>query len=196
MSANHRILRDTLRRKRRSLPAPLAAASARLLAQHVSHHPLLHNRQHIAAYIANDGEIDPHPLLQQLWAQGKTVYLPVLMPFVRGKLWFARYCPGDALVPNRFGIPEPQRLHLVAPRYLDLVLTPLVAFDDSGHRIGMGGGYYDRSFAFLRTRQHWRKPVLLGLAYEFQRQRAIAPDRWNVPLDAIATEQDCYPLPR
>lgn len=196
MSASHRTLRDTMRRQRRSLPISQAAASARLLAQHVSRHPLLHNRLHIAAYIANDGEIDPLPLLQQLWEQGKTVYLPVLMPFVRGKLWFARYSPGDALVPNRFGIPEPQHLHLVAPRHLDLVLTPLVAFDDTGHRVGMGGGYYDRSFAFLRTRQHWRKPVLLGLAYEFQRQRSIAPDRWTVPLDGIATEQGCYPLPR
>ncbi len=192
ISPDHRTLRNTIRRQRRSLSAGQAAACAGLLAEQARHHPLLHNRQHIAAYIANDGEIDPHPLMQLLWSQGKTIYLPVLMPFVHNKLWFARYHPGDALIANRFGIPEPQQLHLVAPRDLDLVLTPLVAFDDAGHRIGMGGGYYDRSFAFLRSRRHWRKPVLLGLAYELQHQRSIAVGIHDVPLDGIITEQACY----
>ena len=196
MPPDHRTLRNAIRRQRRALPAEQAAACARLLAARASHHPLLHNRQHIAAYIANDGEIDPQPLVQSLWSQGKTLYLPVLMPFVHGKLWFARYHPGDALIPNRFGIPEPRRLHLIAPRNLDLILTPLVAFDDAGHRIGMGGGYYDRSFAFLRTRRYWRKPVLLGLAYELQHQHSIATGSHDIPLDGIVTEQACYPLPR
>jgi 5-formyltetrahydrofolate cyclo-ligase len=67
-----------------------------------------------------------------------------------------------------------------------------VAFDTAGHRIGMGGGFYDRTFAFLQRRQHWHKPNLLGLAYEFQKQTTIKPDNWDVPLDAIATETDVY----
>jgi 5-formyltetrahydrofolate cyclo-ligase len=72
------------------------------------------------------------------------------------------------------------------------VLTPLVAFDAAGHRIGMGGGFYDRTFAFLRTRRAWRKPVLLGLAYEFQRSHNLAPGPFDVPLDGIASDRCCY----
>jgi 5-formyltetrahydrofolate cyclo-ligase len=189
MTTSIQTLRSTMRRQRRALTSGQAADAAQQLAQHLIHHSVLQNRQHIAAYIAADGEIDPLPLLQQLWMQGKHIYLPVLMPYVRGKLWFAQYRPGDALIPNRFGIPEPQRLQLVAPRNLDLVLAPLVAFDDAGHRIGMGGGFYDRSFAFLHTRRIWRKPLLIGLAYELQRCRSITPGRWDVPLDGVVTER-------
>jgi 5-formyltetrahydrofolate cyclo-ligase len=67
-----------------------------------------------------------------------------------------------------------------------------VAFDTTGHRIGMGGGYYDRSLAFLHSRQHWQKPRRLGLAYEFQKQTAITPSPWDIPLDGIATEACIY----
>jgi len=142
--------------------------------------------------MAADGEIDPYPLLQALWALGKIIYLPVLVPFSRQKLWFAKYAPSDRLVLNRFGIPEPVRRRLIKPCALDLVLTPLVAFDSRGHRIGMGGGYYDRSFAFLRRRRHWRKPRLLGLAYELQKLPGIIPNDWDIPLDAVATEARIY----
>jgi len=96
------------------------------------------------------------------------------------------------LEPNFYGIPEPRPIELIDPRTLDLVLTPLVAFDGSGHRIGMGGGYYDRSFAFLRRRRYWRKPHLLGLAYELQKLPAIIPNDWDIPLDAVATEARIY----
>jgi 5-formyltetrahydrofolate cyclo-ligase len=136
--------------------------------------------------------MDPAPLLELLWSAGKQVYLPVLVPFSRQKLWFARFSPGDMLACNRFGIPEPVRRSLIKPLALDLVLTPLVAFDTAGHRIGMGGGFYDRTFAFLQRRQHWHKPNLVGLAYELQKQATIKPNNWDVPLDAIATETRVY----
>jgi len=116
----------------------------------------------------------------------------VLAPFSRQRLWFARYTPGDALAANRYGIPEPVVRELIKPWALDLILTPLVAFDTTGHRIGMGGGYYDRSLAFLHSRQHWQKPCRLGLAYEFQKQVMIEPNPWDIPLDGIATEACIY----
>lgn len=185
-------LRQRIRQLRRSLTRAEADDCAEQLAQRTARHALVLQSQRIAAYLATDGEIDPYPLMQSLWESGKTLYLPVLVPFSNGKLWFAEFRPSDKLMFNRFGIPEPVRRRLIKPCALDLVLTPLVAFDSSGHRIGMGGGYYDRSFAFLRRRQYWRKPHLLGLAYELQKQTSIEPNDWDIPLDAVATEACIY----
>jgi 5-formyltetrahydrofolate cyclo-ligase len=138
--------------------------------------------------------MDPRPLMDYLCSMGKTLYLPVLVNFSERKLWFSAYTPGDPLVRNRFGIPEPKRVHdrRIRTVALDLVLLPLVAFDTMGHRLGMGGGYYDHSFEFINLRVHWRKPRLVGLAYEFQRVPLIEPEPWDIPLDAIATEQGVY----
>ena len=187
-----RTLRQTIRQQRRALTHREAATCAEQLAQQTCKHPLVLHSHRIAAYLAADGEIDPAPLLQALWAANKKIYLPVLVPFSPKKLWFARFNPDDILAFNRFGIPEPVRRQLIKPSALDLVLTPLVAFDTAGHRIGMGGGFYDRTFAFLQRRHYWHKPNLLGLAYEFQKQTAIKPNDWDVPLDAIATETRIY----
>ncbi|MGD2112822.1 MAG: 5-formyltetrahydrofolate cyclo-ligase [Gammaproteobacteria bacterium] len=185
---DHRALRRAIRSRRRSLPPAEARQSAVQLARIVRRSPLILNNRRIAAYLAADGELDPHPLIENLWSLGKSVYLPVLVPFTGNRLWFAHYEPDTRLVTNRFGIPEPAQAELIKPAALDVVLTPLVAFDSAGHRIGMGGGFYDRSFGFLLTRRHWRKPLLLGIAYSFQQQAKITPARWDVPLDAIATE--------
>ena len=187
-----RTLRQTIRQQRRALTHREAATCAEQLAQQTCKHPLVLHSHRIAAYLAADGEIDPAPLLQALWAANKKIYLPVLAPFSPKKLWFARFNPDDILAFNRFGIPEPVRRQLIKPSALDLVLTPLVAFDTAGHRIGMGGGFYDRTFAFLQRRHYWHKPNLLGLAYEFQKQTAIKPNDWDVPLNAIATETRIY----
>jgi len=189
-------LRQSIRQQRRSLSHAEAEQCAEQLAHRTARHPLVLQSQRIAAYLAADGEIDPYPLMQSLWASGKTLYLPVLAPFSKQKLWFAKFNPADTLVFNRFGIPEPVRRRLIKPCALDLVLTPLVAFDSSGHRVGMGGGYYDRSFAFMRRRHYWRKPRLLGLAYELQKQSSITPNDWDIPLDAVATEACIYQMQR
>jgi len=187
-----RQLRQSIRQKRRAVTAEEAASCAEHLARNTCTHRLVANSHHIATYLAADGEIDPWPLTHKLWLSGKTLYLPVLAPFSRQRLWFARYSPGDRLVANRYGIPEPVVRDLIKPWALDLILMPLVAFDTNGHRIGMGGGYYDRSLAFLHNRQHWQKPRRLGLAYEFQKQVLIEPNPWDIPLDGIATEACIY----
>jgi 5-formyltetrahydrofolate cyclo-ligase len=185
-------LRQSIRRQRRALTPAAAASCARQLAHHARHDRLVTGSRHIAAYLAADGEMDPLPLMHALWSLGKHIYLPVLVTFSHQKLWFAKFEPGDEVAYNRYGIPEPVRRKLIKPCALDLVLAPLVAFDSAGHRVGMGGGYYDRSFAFLQQRSHWRKPRLLGIAYEFQQQPAIQAHAWDVPLDAIATEAGVY----
>ena len=92
---------------------------------------------------------------------------------------------------NEFGIPEPllRSRRVTAITRLDLVLTPLVGFDEQGNRLGMGGGFYDRSFAYLRQRQRWRKPHLLGVAFELQNcEQGLPHQQWDVPLDGVVTE--------
>lgn len=151
---------------------------------------LFRQSRHIALYLANDGELDLDPLVELALHRGKRLYLPVLSPQRTNHLLFAPYHHHSLLLENRFGIPEPlvSPRQLVAPRRLDLVLTPLVAFDTQGNRLGMGGGFYDRSFAFLHHRRSWRKPQLLGVAYEFQQLPQLPHQEWDVPLSGIATE--------
>jgi 5-formyltetrahydrofolate cyclo-ligase len=125
---------------------------------------------------------------------GKQVYLPILAGNPQEHLVFAPYRSDTKLKPNRFGIPEPQigNEELLTPQYLDLVLTPLVAFDASGTRLGMGGGFYDRTFAFLNHPGHFSKPRLFGLAYELQRVDHLPRQPWDVPLQGIITERAFY----
>ena len=101
---------------------------------------------------------------------------------------------GDRLVRNRFGIPEPSlRQHRIAlPWALDVILVPLVGFDSACRRLGMGGGFYDRTLGFLRHRTHWRRPTLIGLAHECQRVAELEAQPWDVPLDMVVTEKRVY----
>ncbi|MBI2382158.1 MAG: 5-formyltetrahydrofolate cyclo-ligase [Gammaproteobacteria bacterium] len=186
-------LRKSMRARRRDLsPAERRAAAKGLRDRLLAFLPL-RRAQRLALYLVNDGELDPAPLCAALWSLGKRVYLPVLHPFSPGRLLFMEYRPGDALVKNRYGIAEPRlRPERLCPAWaLDLVLTPLVAFDAEGHRLGMGGGYYDRSFAFKQARGRSR-PMLVGLAYGFQRVERLPRACWDVPLEAIATPERVY----
>lgn len=186
------MLRSRLRKQRRALSRDQQRDAARRLDRNVGHSALFRRSHHIAFFLANDGELNPQQLLHRAWHMGKVCYLPVITP--AKSLWFARYEPGDPLAANRFGIPEPARagLDLVSARVLDLILTPLVAFDDRGNRLGMGSGFYDRTLAFLRHRRIWRKPRLLGVAHELQHLSALQPAPWDVPLDGVATDARLY----
>lgn len=146
--------------------------------------------QHVALYIAADGELDPAPLLKHLRTLNKTLYLPVLRPARQRALWFSEYRPGDRLQRNRFGIPEPDIRHRkpVPAWGLDLIIMPLVAFSSSGIRVGMGGGYYDRTLAYQKRHPQWRKPELVGYGYDFQQQDDLEQRAWDVPLHGIITE--------
>jgi 5-formyltetrahydrofolate cyclo-ligase len=189
-----RELRNEMRAARRALSPHARRQCAEDCARHLLNHPAFRNARRIAVYLPADGELDTTPLIERAWAMGKRVYLPVLLPHGENRLWFARYTPDTHLVHNRFGIPEPARAaHTrIAPLALDLVLTPLVAFDAHGHRLGMGGGFYDRSFAYLLRHIRWLRPRLIGLAYDFQRQSRLPAQDWDVPLHAVATDRRLY----
>ncbi len=188
-------IRLHMREQRRALSETQHRDKALQLSTQLVQSPFFKNSRHIACYLSNDGEIDPWWLIQAAWQHGKQCYLPVLGLRPGNRLWFIPYHPDTNLVNNRFGIPEPvhaRRQRLFKPQSLDLILMPLVAFDPQGNRLGMGGGFYDRTLSFLRHRHSWRKPRLIGLAYEFQRLTQLPQQSWDVPLDAIATENRLY----
>lgn len=191
MASNHRNeIRREMRRQRRALSVQQRSAAALSLDRMLGRHPLFLRSNHIAFYLPNDGEMELNPLLARALAMGKRCYLPVLSPIYHNRLWFAPYDGDSHLELNRFGIPEPAaNWSQMRPVWtLDLILTPLVAFDSEGNRLGMGGGYYDRTLAYLRRRQHWRKPRLLGTAYDFQEVAQLPHENWDVPLHGVVTQ--------
>ena len=193
MNAN--ALRKQIREKRRALSDSEREQASFLLCERIAASRIFQHSKHIAFYLPNDGEIDLSLLIEHAWQKGKQCYLPVLAEPNTQRLWFIPFTPDTKLKPNRFGIPEPIHSHTTRLRKtlsLDLLLMPLVAFDEQGNRMGMGGGFYDRTLAFLRHRQHWHKPNLLGIAYEFQKQQQLETNPWDIPLQAIATEKDIY----
>ena len=139
----------------------------------------------IAAYHACRGEPDIAPALSVLHAAGHRVHLPVLH---EAALKFRRWSPDARMTPNRYGIPEPLQGSACAAAELDWVLLPLVAFSHSGGRLGMGGGYYDRTFSFCLERPAEQRPRLIGIAYQLQQVDSLPLERWDVPLDGVLTE--------
>lgn len=188
-------LRQRIREKRRALSDSEREQAAFLLCERLASTREYQQSKHIAFYLPNDGEIDLTLLIEHAWQQGKQCYLPVLAEPNTQRLWFIPYQANQKLKPNRFGIPEPihkSSMRLRKTLSLDLILMPLVAFDTQGHRIGMGGGFYDRTLAFLRQRKYWHKPNLLGVAYEFQKINQIKNNPWDIPLQAVATDKNLY----
>lgn len=179
-------LRKQARQRRQQLsPAAQQQAALDLLAQ-VAALAALKNSQHIALYLANDGELDTYPLIQALWQQDKSVYLPVLHPFAAGYLLFVQYHKDTLLYPNKFAIPEPlPECHRIQPMHqLDIIFTPLVAFDEDGNRLGMGGGFYDRTLAPLSADSHCQ---VIGLAHNCQQVKAVPTEAWDIALKQIIT---------
>jgi 5-formyltetrahydrofolate cyclo-ligase len=186
-------LRQELRAKRGALtPSQQAAASEWLLRQ-LMKVPQFMRAQHVALYWAMDGEIDLAPVAQQLWKMGKHCYLPVLHPTQERQMWFVEHTPETILTPNRYKIPEPDHRtgRKLAPQLLDVVLLPLVGFDTTGARLGMGGGYYDTTFAFKQQKPK-TKPWLLGVAHECQQVEKLQTAEWDIPLHAVVTDKQIF----
>lgn len=185
---NKNALRLEARKRRRNLSPIDQAKSARALAGQLRRLPVYRRATNIAFYIANDGELSPVLALKQAIMRKKRCYLPCLT--ARNSMIFRRYTPNTRMTPNKYNIPEPQpRSERISPLQLDVVLLPLVAFDRKGNRLGMGGGFYDRTFEFKR-RFHARKPVLVGLAHSIQEVDSLPTNEWDVPLDYVITEKN------
>lgn len=185
-SDSRQALREAMNARRLALPAAQRVAAAAALAERLRQLPALADG-YVAGYWAVRGEISLHALLSP--APGFVYCLPCLQPGRR--LRFAPWRVGDALVRNRYDIPEPDLApsSQLSPRNLDAVLVPLLAFDRQGRRLGWGGGYYDRSFDFLLDRPRPARPLMIGVGYAFQECAALPSEPWDVPLDLIVTEQ-------
>lgn len=182
-------LRRQLRKARRALSQQEQSNAAHSLLAVLRKRPEIRRARRVAVYLPQDGEIDPGPLAAWLAARGCLVCLPVIDPIARGsqRLRFAPWHPHTPWQTNRYGIDEPVTTRSLRPWTLELVFLPLVGFDAQGNRLGMGGGFYDRTFDHRRSRAH--RPRLIGLAHGLQQVDALPRAAHDVPLDAIATDQ-------
>jgi len=178
-------LRSDLRQRRQSLGQEQQLQAARDMAQQVASLPLWHDAQRIALYLAADGEIDTGPLAEAARDLGKQLFLPVI--HANQRLSFAAWEKGASLVSNRYGIPEPPPgSEQCAPEALEIIFLPLVAWDKSGHRLGMGSGFYDRTLDGIKG------PLRVGLAHEVQQVASVPHDPWDIALHFVATNAALY----
>ena len=183
-------LRDTINQQRLALTASQKTNFSAKIAQQLFALPIFKNSQKIACYLEHKGEVETSEIIKTIWQQHQQCYLPIINP--DKTLRFVHYPPETKLTTNKFGILEPDlnQATQIEVEQLDLVLTPLLAFNSQRFRLGWGLGHYDRTFAFLLKQTRPTKPFLLGLAYNFQLSENIEIQSWDVPLDLIITEKN------
>lgn len=184
-------LRTTIRTRRRELSSQMQQHAAQQLVTHAVSFLQKHHARCISLYLACDGELDTQPLIEWCWQNEIKVCLPVLHPFHEGHLLFLSYTPDTNMLLNRFRIPEPEMntSNIVPKHEIDIIFTPLVAFDAEGNRLGMGGGFYDRT---LENWQQSGRPFPVGLAHDCQQVAAIPTEIWDIPLPALITPSRCW----
>ncbi|MCF2948399.1 5-formyltetrahydrofolate cyclo-ligase [Paraglaciecola aquimarina] len=148
----------------------------------------------VACYLANDGELDPSAIIEYCWQHNIQVVLPVLDPNNSGHLVFVEYQANSQMQINTYGIAEPAitQYNQVPLQNIDLVFTPLVAFDQQGNRLGMGGGYYDRTLAPIKRNN--LNTQLIGLAHNCQQANKLPTDGWDIPLHGIVTPKQFFKI--
>ena len=184
-SRSKRDVRAAMRQRRQALSAGERMQAAEAISHHLLASLLFDLTGYVAGYWAMGGELPLH-VLQMRLREGQVWCLPCVRP--DNSLRFAPWRPGDPLVGNRYGIPEPELdpASQLTAADMAVILLPLVAFTAGGARLGMGGGYYDRSLPLRLTQP--APPVLIGVGYGFQQVDRLPREAWDVPLDAVVTE--------
>ncbi|CAM4423826.1 5-formyltetrahydrofolate cyclo-ligase [Vibrio agarivorans] len=187
MTSSRQLIRQYIRQARNALTSNAQYQASIDLINQVNSLEDTPCAQNIALYLATDGELDTQPLIEALWHCGKHVYLPVIHPFSKGHLLFLAYKPDSELCYNRYGIIEPRlkKDAIIPVADLDIIFTPLVAFDQNGQRLGMGGGYYDRTLAPFQNSVN--APKAIGLAHDCQKVDSLPSESWDIPLEKIVT---------
>jgi len=182
-------LRMELRRNRRSLSPADHARRSRIAAAFVARLAAFKSGARVAIYLPFDGETNPGALVAAAQRRGIRLYVPVVVDLAHRRL---RFYPLEGRTRRAiFGISIPHVLshrRALGPRWFNLIVVPLVGVDLGGRRLGMGGGFYDRSLSFRRHRRHWRGPALVGFAFDCQRAESVFAQPFDVSLDALATE--------
>ena len=191
MSDTRNTLRNSLREKRQSLSPVQQESAAVALFNMLGNQDFFRVAQRIAFYQVADGEIDPRMLLDLALSEGKSCFLPVIDSTNPEFVSFAPYDSNTELVPNKWGIAEPPTSEVISPTNFDVVFVPLVGFSKDCFRLGMGKGFYDRTFSFKIFNRR-SSPLLVGLAHECQLIDSFAVESWDVRLDAVATEKKIY----
>lgn len=189
---NRSKIRSDIRKSRRLLSPEVQQQQSTILLNSLSTNTRVKQAKTIAIYLSNDGELATQPFINWCWQQGKHVFLPVIHPFSKGHLLFLRYTPQTLLIKNKYGIDEPKLdvRAIIDTRSIDILFTPLVAFDTHGNRLGMGGGFYDRTLASWY--QHYQvdntvTPYPIGLAHDCQQVECLPNQHWDIPLPEIFT---------
>jgi 5-formyltetrahydrofolate cyclo-ligase len=157
-----------------------------LICARVVHSRLFFASKAIACYLPTEDEVDTRGIIEAAWRANKRIFVPVLRN--KGKMLFREVGHRTILVRNHYGVWEPADGALISPRQLDIAIAPTVAFDENNNRIGMGGGYFDRCFAYLRLRQLWFRPKLVGVAFDCQKVEKISPNPWDIPLYRVFSD--------
>ncbi len=183
--------RQEKRQARKNLSATDKAQKSQAIIKQIIGSEDYQNAKHIGAYLAMPEEVNIQTLIETAWQDGKSVYLPIVIG--RGKpLLFAPYHTDSLLIQGTLSIniPDCNTDSYISADKLDLVITPLVAFDEDNNRIGMGGGFYDRTFAFRKSKEKpKKKPKLIGTAFAVQRTDSLIPvNEWDIRLDRVITE--------
>lgn len=184
-------LRSSLREKRQELSPEQQKTAAGSLFGMLRNQNFFRVAQRIAFYQVAGGEIDPRMLLDLALSEGKSCFLPIIQQDNPEFVSFAPYDANTELVPNKWGIAEPSTSEVISPTNFDVVFVPLVGFSKDCFRLGMGKGFYDRTFSFKIFNRR-SSPMLVGLAHESQLVDSFPVESWDVRLDAVATERHIY----
>ncbi len=186
-------IREKMREHRRLLSEEKQRLASQSVIQHISIHEKISLAQHIAVFLSFDGEISTQPLIEYLWQQNKKVYLPVVDPFLEAHLLFVPYHKSTSLIRKKWNIFEPplEQTQVIPFEKLNILFVPLVAFDKNGQRLGVGGGFYDRTLQKAIS----TGPYAIGLAHDFQQVKSFPIAKWDMPLPEIVTQSKIWQRP-
>ncbi len=184
-----------MRARRRALSATTRSELAHRIVGIALRKRLLRANMRIAVYLPAGAEVDTLPLIDAALKRGCEIFVPRVSNHRRHRMEFVRWTPAARTRPNRFGIDEPSEgmPSELSMRQFDIVFLPLLAFSTDGWRLGSGAGYYDRRLAIRQRASAWRRPRLIGIAFDLQRVANGRKRPWDVPLDAVITETGFHP---
>ncbi len=173
-------------RARRLLDEQTRAHASQVIAERFVHSHEFMACDTIACYLPSYDEVDTSLIIERAWRANKRIFVPVVAD--KHDMFFRQLLPETRLERSRFDLWEPVSGAGIDADQIDVVVTPVVAFDDARHRIGMGGGYFDRCFSFLKHRRQWLRPKLMGVAFDCQKVEKIEPNPWDIRLYSVTTD--------